>query len=1285
MKRIDFSVKTPSIDFPPLLSLQLDSFHKFVQANSDEKQRKKENLYKIFREMFPVTDIKGNFTLEFVDYFVEPPIYSPEKCLANGLTYEAPLKAYFRLHCEDEDEDEPIDQKIFLGNIPYMTPQGSFIIRGVSRVIVPPIQRSCGVFFTQNKHTNGITLFSAKIIPSRGTWLEIASGITEIIHAYVDRKKKIPVTLLLRAIGYSSDKDILDIFDLAEEVKVNRKTLKQCKGRKLAGRLVKTWIDDESVDPETGEVGYDQLSDTIVERNTVLDDESIEVILASGESTIILHKDESRYQEYALLFNTFEKDTTNNSQEAIDEIYSLVRGTKPPDARLAKEFVTQMFFSQQRAYVGPVGRHFINKKLGIKIPKDTHALTQQDIVATLKYFFRLMNGREVPDDLDNLCNRRIRVVGELFNDAFSLAATRLVRAVQNKMSVRGGEEFKPSDLVDAKFVGSALNSFFTSNPLSQLLDETNPLSQIAHKRKASLVSSGGMTKERATPQMRDVNNSHFRRICIVETPEGINIGLAVSLALHSKVDDMGFIRTPYKKVVDKKVDQSEEVHYLAADEEDLAVIAEHACARNEEGVLDNVEVKARQHGDFFFTPPEKIDYLSVASNQALSSSASLIPFIENNDTARALMGSNMQRQAVPLLKPEAPIVGTGLEKRVVQDFKGIPAAIQDGLVTYVDATKIIIEHKLPSVLAGIPETSPYKTYKLKRLKGTNHDTLIDLKPIVTRGDRVKKGQILCEGYATKDGELALGRNVRVAFMSFDGFNFEDAIVISEKLVKDDAYTSIHIKDFKVPLLNTDSGEEEFTSNIPSTSEDAVKNLDENGIIRVGAEVKGGDILVGKLTPKEKDKKENKKNDATKELMEAVFGEFDMKDTSFKVPPIFKGVVIKTEILSRANNITNEGKQRTTEELAKLKGEHDKRLDKLRKAIILRLIEMLGKAEVEEVKDLDGKLILDDKTPLDYETISNNIFSRNMDGSSILPAARSVTHISLSNKWTKEPAVNKRIAILLNQYMQTQQQIIASYKKKKNKIELGDPLLPGVLKEARIYVAVKHPFEVGDKMAGRHGNKGVISKIVREEDMPFDENGERIEIVLGPHSLPSRMNIGQVNECLLGRAGAVLGRKYTVPVFESPSYKVIENELKEAGLPTNGRTRLYNGHTGEPFDQKVTVGTMYMLKLNHLVSEKVHARSTATYSLTTHQPLGGRAQRGGQRVGEMEAWALQAHGAAYNLQELFTVKSDDIEGRRRAAEAIVKGQNIPRPGESETFNMLKQTLHGLGLEFEVKKK
>jgi DNA-directed RNA polymerase subunit beta len=1276
MKRIDFSVKTPSIDFPPLLSLQLDSFHKFVQANSDEKQRKKESLHKIFREMFPVTDVKGNFRLEFVDYFVEPPTYSPEECLADGLTYEAPLKAYFRLHCEDEEDQGPIDQKIFLGNIPYMTPQGSFIVKGVSRVIVPPIQRSYGVFFTQNKHTNGTTLFSAKIVPSRGTWLEIVTGITETIYAYVDRKKKIPVTLLLRAIGYSSDKDILDIFDLAEEFKVNRKILKQCKGRKLAGRLVKTWI-DESVDQETGEVLSIQRSEVILERNTVLDDESIEAILEGDESTIILHKDESRYQEYAPLFNTFEKDTTNNSQEAIDEIYRLVRGAEPPDAQLAKELVTQIFFSQQRAYLGPVGRHFINKKLRIKIPKDTHVLTQQDIVATLKYFFRLMNGQEVPDDLDNLCNRRIRVVGELLNDVFSLAVTRLARVARDRMSVRGGEEFKPRDLVNAKIVGSALNSFFAVNPLSQLLDETNPLSQIAHKRKASLISSGGMAKERATPEMRDVNHSHFRRICIVETPEGINIGLIVSLALYSKVDDMGFIRTPYKKVIDKKVDQGKEVHYLAADEEDPAVIAEHTCARNAEGVLDDVEVKARQNGDFFFTPPEKINYLSVASNQVLSSSASLIPFIENNDASRALMGANMQRQAVPLLNPEAPIVGTGLEKRVVQDFKGIPAAIQDGVVTYVDAIKIIIEHKLPSVLAGIPETSPYKTYKLKRLKGTNHGTLIDLKPIVARGDRVKKGQILCEGYATQDGELALGRNVRIAFMSFDGYNFEDAIVISEKLVKDDAYTSIHIKDFRVQLINTKFGEEQFTSDIPSMSEDAVKNLDENGIIRVGVEVKGGDILAGKITPKGEEDLP-----VENQLLRAIFGEkaYNVKDTSLKAPPTFKGVVIKTQILSRANNTTKEDRQKTTEDLAKLKEEYDKRLDKLREAVILRLFDVLGKAEVEEVKDLDGKVILDGKTPLSYETISNNIFSRNMDGSNILPAARSITHISLSNKWAKELAVNKRVAILLNQYMQTQQQIIASYKKKKNKIEVGDTLLPGVLKEARIYVAVKRPFQVGDKMAGRHGNKGIIAKIAREEDMPFDENGERIEIVLSPLGLPSRMNIGQMNECLLGRAGAVLGRKYTVPVFEGPGYKVIEDELKEAGLPVSGRTRLYNGRTGKPFDQKITVGTMYMLKLHHLVDEKVHARSTGPYSLMTHQPLGGRAQRGGQRVGEMEAWALEAYGAAYNLQELFTVKSDDIEGRRRTAEAIVKGRNIPRPGKPETFNILKQTLHGLALEF-----
>lgn len=1280
--RIDFSKTERVIDYPDFLDVQLQSFRDFLQIDTPAEKRQNEGLYKVFAENFPITDSRENFVLEFVDYTIDPPKYSVDECIDRGLTYSVPLKAKLRLTCNDEDNEDfqTIEQEVFLGNIPYMTEKGSFIINGAERVIVSQLHRSPGVFFAMSKHTNGTKLYSARIIPFKGSWIEFATDVNAVMYAYIDRKKKFPVTTLLRAIGYGTDKDILDLFGLSEEIEASKNALKKAVGRKLAARVLRTWTED-FVDEDTGEVVSIDRNEVLLERDHILTEEDIDTILDSGVKSVILHRDDVNVADYAIIFNTLAKDNSNSEKEAVEQIYRQLRNTEAPDEQTARDIINSLFFSEKRYDLGEVGRYRINKKLGLDHSFDQRVLTKEDIILIVKYLIGLVNSKAVVDDIDHLSNRRVRTVGEQLYAQFGVGLARMARTIKERMNVRDNEDFKPVDLINARTLSSVINSFFGTNQLSQFMDQTNPLAEITHKRRMSALGPGGLSRERAGFEVRDVHYTHYGRLCTIETPEGPNIGLISSLCVHAKVNKMGFIETPYRKVENGKV-KSKELVYLTAEEEDTHNIARANTQLKPNGELAEEKVKVRFEGDFPMVDPKEVHYMDVAPNQIVSIAASLIPFLEHDDANRALMGSNMQRQAVPLMRPEAPIVGTGLEERLAIDSRALITAEGDGVVEYVDARRIVIRYDLTDEQRLVNFDTEVKTYNLIKFRRTNQDTCINHMPIVRKGERVKKGQPLVEGYATSKGELALGRNLLVAYMPWQGYNFEDAIVISERVVRDDIYTSIHIEEFELEVRDTKRGEEELTSEIPNVSEEAVKHLDENGIIRVGAEVKEGDILIGKITPKGE-------TDPTPEekLLRAIFGDKagDVKDASLKAPPSLRGVVVDTKLFSRPKR-DKDVRNRSKKELDALKARYSKQLSELRAEAIKKLTTLLSGKVSNGVRHKFGDELIAKGVKFSAKVIEANLFPdkniyRDESNYAVPEEVNLIADVSLDN-WTTDEHTNELVAQLVKNYLLKRNTYAGEFKRERFTLEVGDELPTGIVQLAKVYIAKKRKLKVGDKMAGRHGNKGVVAKIVREEDMPFLEDGTPVDICLNPLGVPSRMNLGQLYEAALGWAGYKLGRRYATPIFDGATLEEVQKELREAGLPESGRTYLYDGLTGERFEQPVTVGVAYMLKLGHLVDDKMHARSIGPYSLITQQPLGGKAQFGGQRFGEMEVWALEAFGAAHILQEILTVKSDDVIGRAKAYESIVKGENMRKPNIPESFNVLVHELRGLALEITM---
>lgn len=1274
-QRINFGKHTPLVEQPDFLAIQLESFKEFLNVEYSSGKQSQTQLYKIFQEYFPVTDSKKNVLIEFIDYTLEEPRYTPGEAIEKNITYSVPLKIHLRLTRKDEEKPIIINQTIFLGNIPYMTPQASFVIKGIERVIVAQIHRSYNAFFTHNKHISGTKLHSAKIIPARGAWIEFITDINNTIYVYINQKKKLPVTLLLRAMGYGTDRDILQLFNLAEEVKATKTELHKHIGKKLAAKILKTWT-QEFVDEETAEIISVERSEVVLERNTEIDEKTIQTILDAQVKNIVLRSKEANNTFYQLIHNTFRKDETNSEKEAIEHIYRQIRSSEPPDEETARELVTQMLFSAQRSHLGKVGRYAINKKLGLNTPLDNYAITQTDIIATLKHFLKFIDGQIPPDDIDHLSNRRIRAVGEQLYDSFNTGIARMARIIKERMNIRSSEEFKPSDLINPRTLTSVVDSFFATNPLSQFMDQINPLSEIAHKRRISSLGKGGVTREHAGFEIRDAHYSHYGRACIIETPEGLNIGLLLSLAGYAKINEMGLLQTPYHKVKNGKV-QRDQIHYLTAEEEEKKIIAQAQATLDKNSNFTQKKINVRKQGEFFFTEGDKIDYQDVASNQIVSVATSLIPFLEHNDASRALMGSNMQRQAVPLVKPQSPIVGTGIEEKVVKYFRGNITAEMDGEVQYVDANTITIKYNQPKKIKNYSLEKDTKSYQLKKLKKTNQGMAVSQRPIVKKGQKIKKGDFLCEGYATQNNELALGKNLLVAFMPWNGYVYEDGIVISSDLIQKGTFTSIHIHEFTLDLCETNQGPEEFTSEIPSLSEEATQKLDENGIIRIGEKVKEGDILIGKIAPKNETELSPESI-----LLRAIFGEtaYNVKDVSLKAPPSFQGTVISSKILSRAKR-DKQARQEIKEQIEKLKDDINQQFIQLKQTAIEKLTKILNKQTLNAISDIYGQVVLPPGENPTTKTITQKIFI-SPHKEPLLKEATSLKHLDLNN-WTNDSSINEAIKILLTSYNTKHTQIVNEYKKEATNIEVGDELNVGVLKQAKVYIATKQTLKVGDKMAGRYGNKGIVAKIVAKEDMPYFEDGTPVDIVLNPLGVPARMNLGQLFEALLGWAGHVLDKKYAVPVFDSPSLQDIEKEMEKANLPHLGRTTLYDGQTGEAFEQKVTCGVIYMLKLNHLIDEKMHARSTGPYLLITGQPSGGRNQFGGQRLGEMEVWALEAYGAAHTLRESLTIKSDDIQGRSKTYEAIVKGKKIPTPDTPEAFKILVHKLHGLGIEVSMK--
>ena len=1250
--------------YPDFLDIQLKSFQDFFQLETNTENRKNEGLFRVFSENFPITDARNNFVLEFLDYFVDPPRYTIDECIERGLTYSVPLKAKLKLYCTDpEHEDfETIVQDVYLGMIPYMTPRGTFIINGAERVIVSQLHRSPGVFFGQHRHANGTQLFSARIIPFKGSWMEFSTDINNVMYAYIDRKKKLPVTTLLRAIGFESDRDILDIFDLAEEVKVSKAGLKRVLGRSLAARVVRSWFED-FVDEDTGEVVTIERNDVIIERETVLESEHIQKIIDAGVKTVLLHKDDVSINEYSVIFNTLQKDTTNSEKEAVEYIYFQLRNALPPDEETARSIFERLFFSDKRYDLGEVGRYRINKKLELNTPMDVRVLTKEDIVLIIKHLIKLLNQKAIVDDIDHLSNRRVRTVGEQLYSQFGVGLARMARTIRERMNVRDNEVFTPTDLINAKTLSSVINSFFGTNALSQFMDQTNPLSEITHKRRISALGPGGLSRERAGFEVRDVHYTHYGRLCTIETPEGPNIGLISSLCVYAKIDHLGFIETPYRKVVEGVIDYKDEPVYLSAEEEEDKIIAQANTVVDDNGTFVNNKVKVRYQADYPITPREEVDLIDIAPNQIASIAASLIPFLEHDDANRALMGCNMMRQAVPLLNPEAPIVGTGLEADIAHDSRVLAMAEGDGVVEYVDANKIIVRYSRNEFEKLVSFEDDIKEYHLTKFRRTNQNTSINLRPIVRAGDKVSKGQALCEGYGTQGGELALGRNLKVAFMPWKGYNYEDAIVISEKIVKDDIFTSVHIDEFTLEVRDTKRGIEELTNDIPNVSAEATKDLDENGLIRVGAEVNEGDILIGKITPKGE-------SDPTPEekLLRAIFGDKagDVKNASLKAPPSLQGVVLEKHLFARAvKNAKTKAKEK--EVVEQLDEEYNKRFAELKTKLVDKLTVLVSNRTSQGVTNVFGDLVVPPKTKFTQKILHG------LDFININPG-----------KWTTDKAKNELVKTLLNNYNIKYKELLGVYNRKKFVASVGDELPNGIVQMAKVYIAKKRKLKVGDKMSGRHGNKGIVARIVREEDMPFMADGTPVDIVLNPLGVPSRMNLGQIYETVLGWAGKNLGVKFATPIFDGASDAEVNEFVEKAGVPKNGSVYLYDGGTGDRFDQPATVGYIYMIKLHHLIDDKMHARSIGPYSLITQQPLGGKAQFGGQRFGEMEVWALEAFGAANILQEILTVKSDDVTGRAKAYESIVKGDNMPKPGMPESFNVLVHELRGLGLEISFDK-
>ncbi len=1260
--RKNFATSSDIPNYPDFLDIQVKSFKDFFQLETKSDERSDEGLYKTFLENFPISDARNQFVLEFIDYFVDPPRYSVHECIERGLTYSVPLKARLKLYCTDpEHEDfETIVQDVYLGVIPYMTKSGTFVINGAERVVVSQLHRSPGVFFGQSFHANGTKLYSARVIPFKGSWIEFSSDINGVMYAYIDRKKKLPVTTLLRTIGYERDKDILEIFGLAEEVKVSKAGLKKILGRKLAARVLNTWYED-FVDEDTGEVISIERNEVILDRDTIIDKENIEKILESNTKTVLINKVDDDNSEYSIIHNTLQKDPTNTEKEAVEHVYRQLRNAEPPDEETARGIIDKLFFSDQRYNLGEVGRYRMNKKLGLDINMENLVLTKQDIITIIKFLIELINSKSEIDDIDHLSNRRVRTVGEQLSSQFGVGLSRMARTIRERMNVRDNEVFTPIDLINAKTLSSVINTFFGTNQLSQFMDQTNPLAELTHKRRLSALGPGGLSRERAGFEVRDVHYTHYGRLCPIETPEGPNIGLISSLSVFAKVNNLGFIETPYRRVVNGKIDINE-YKYLSAEEEEGKLITQANIERSKDGKILADKVIARLEADYPVVEPKDVDYIDVAPNQIASISASLIPFLEHDDANRALMGSNMMRQSVPLMKPESPIVGTGLEKQVASDSRVLLNAETNGLVTYVDSEKIIIKYEKSDNEKLVSFDADEVVYDLIKFRKTNQGTCINLKPIVNKGEKVKKGQVLCEGYATSNGELALGRNLKVAFMPWKGYNFEDAIVISEKVVRDDFFTSIHIDEYSLEVRDTKLGMEELTSDIPNVSEEATSDLDENGMIRVGAEVKSGDILIGKITPKGE-------SDPTPEekLLRAIFGDKagDVKDASLKAPPSLKGVVIDKKLFTR----TIKDKRRRTEDKEDLKNleiKFDKMFDDLKSTLVEKLYSILsGKTCQGVFNDLGEELIPKGKKYTQK----------------ILNEVDDFSHLAKAT-WSVDKKLNSLAKTLLHNYKIKENDLQGMLRREKFTITVGDELPSGIMKLAKVYIAKKRKLKVGDKMAGRHGNKGIVARIVRQEDMPFLEDGTPVDIVLNPLGVPSRMNIGQIYETVLGWAGMNLNKKYATPIFDGATIDEINALTDEAGVPKFGHTYLYDGGTGERFDQPATVGVIYMLKLGHMVDDKMHSRSIGPYSLITQQPLGGKAQFGGQRFGEMEVWALEAYGASSTLQEILTIKSDDVVGRAKAYESIVKGEKMPDANLPESFNVLMHELKGLGLDIKL---
>ena len=1262
-QRVNFaSVKNP-MPYPDFLDVQLKSFRDFLQLDTPSELRKNDGLYKVFAENFPIADTRNNFVLEFIDYYIDEPRYSIQECLERGLTYSVPLKAKLKLYCTDPDHEDfdTVVQDVFLGSIPYMSDNGTFIINGAERVVVSQLHRSPGVFFGSSIHANGTQLYSARIIPFKGSWIEFATDINNVMYAYIDRKKKLPVTTLLRAIGFETDKDILQIFNLAEEVKVNKTNLKKVLGRKLAARVLKSWVED-FVDEDTGEVVSIERNEVILDRETVLDEEHIEDILESGAQSILIHHEESTSSDYSIIFNTLQKDPSNSEKEAVLYIYRQLRNADPADDASAREVINNLFFSEKRYDLGEVGRYRINKKLNLGTDMEVRVLTREDIIEIIKYLVELINSKASVDDIDHLSNRRVRTVGEQLSNQFAIGLARMSRTIRERMNVRDNEVFTPTDLINAKTISSVINSFFGTNALSQFMDQTNPLAEVTHKRRLSALGPGGLSRERAGFEVRDVHYTHYGRLCPIESPEGPNIGLISSLCVYAKIDELGFIETPYRKVENSMVNlNNEEVVFLSAEEEEGKIIGQGNAPLNDDGSFIRDKVKCRQDADYPVVPPSEVELIDVAPQQIASIAASLIPFLEHDDAHRALMGSNMMRKAVPLIRSEAPIVGTGIEKQVCEDSRTMITAEGEGVIEYVDATTIRIAYDRTEDEEFVSFDSNVKEYDIPKFRRTNQNMTIDLRPICEKGQRVKAGDILTEGYATENGELALGRNLLVAYMPWKGYNYEDAIVLNERMVRDDILTSVHVDEFSLEVRETKRGMEEFTNDIPNVSEDATKDLDETGIIRIGARVTPGDIMIGKITPKGE-------SDPTPEekLLRAIFGDKagDVKDASLKANPSLSGVVINKRLFSRVQK-TRSSKAADKVMLQKLDDEFAAEVGELKTLMIDKLLSLIGDMKSMGVKDNIGSEVIAKGAQFTKSVLNTVDF----------------TSIELRG-WTEDEHANTLIRQLVINYLKKHNQLDAALKRKKFAITIGDDLPSGIIKQAKVYIAKKRKIGVGDKMAGRHGNKGIVSKIVRQEDMPFLADGTPVDIVLNPLGVPSRMNLGQIFEAVLGYAGRKLGVKFATPIFDGAKLDDLCEWTDKAGLPRYCSTQLYDGGTGEPFDQKATVGVTYMLKLGHMVEDKMHARSIGPYSLITQQPLGGKAQFGGQRFGEMEVWAIEAFGASHVLQEILTIKSDDVTGRAKAYEAIVKGDPMPTPGIPESLNVLLHELRGLGLSVSL---